>query len=118
MVEYKQALVVRTDLRMGKGKLAVQVAHASVMAAFKVYDEKREWFNLWCESGQKKVVLKVGSEAELYKIYEDALKLGLPVVMIKNAGLTQLPPGTSTAIGIGPAPSNLIDKVTKQLKLL
>ncbi len=118
MVEYKQVIVVRTDLGMGKGKLAVQVAHASLIAAFKVYRENREWFTKWWVSGQKKIVLKVSSEKELLEIADKAMREGLPVAIVRDAGLTQLPPGTLTAIAIGPAPSDSIDKITGGLKLL
>ncbi len=116
--EYKQVIVVRTDLEMSRGKLAVQVAHASVLAAFKTYNEKPEWFKKWWESGMKKIVLKVNNERELLEIYSNAMVKNLPVVLIKNAGLTELEPGTLTAVGIGPAPSNIIDTITGGLKTL
>ncbi|WFO75884.1 peptidyl-tRNA hydrolase Pth2 [Desulfurococcaceae archaeon MEX13E-LK6-19] len=115
---YKQVIVVRTDISMSKGKLAVQVAHAAVSAAFEAYRKWRKWFDEWFAEGQKKVVVKVSSEKELLDIAEEARRLDLPVAIIRDAGLTELPPGTLTAVGIGPAPSNIIDKVTGRLKLL
>jgi PTH2 family peptidyl-tRNA hydrolase len=120
MDEYKQVIVVRTDIKISKGKLAVQVAHAAVTAAFKAYmDERwRKWFDYWWKTGQKKIVVKGGGEKELLMIASEAEKLGLPVSVIRDAGLTELEPGTLTAIGIGPAPSELIDKITGRLKLL
>lgn len=116
--ELKQVIVVRTDLEMSKGKLAVQVAHASVSAAFEAYFKKTDWFKEWFSSGQKKIVLKVSCEKELLDIYQQALTLGLPVALVKDAGLTEIPPGTLTAVAIGPAPSNLIDTITGRLKTL
>ncbi len=103
---------------MSKGKLAAQVAHASVTASFEAYHRFREWFDKWWSEGQKKVVLKVGSSKELVELYEKAKLMNLPASIIRDAGLTELPPGTITAIAIGPAPSNLIDKITGRLKLL
>lgn len=111
-------IIVRTDLKMGRGKLATQVAHASVSAALKVMREEREWFESWLSTGQKKVVVKVDSEKELLEKYREALEKGLPTVLIRDAGLTQLPPGVATTVGIGPAPEELIDSITKSLKLL
>lgn len=116
--EFKQVIVVRTDIRMSRGKLAAQVAHAAVLSAFKAFKEKREWFDTWMRTGQKKVVVKVSSDKELLNIAREAEKLDLPVAVVKDAGLTELPPGTLTAVGIGPAPAKLIDKVTGGLKLL
>lgn len=109
---------MRADLRMSKGKLATQVAHASVMAAFEAYNKHRDWFNEWWETGQKKVVLKVSSEKELLELYNAALVAMLPTSIVVDAGLTELPPGTITAIAIGPAPDEKIDRITGHLKLL
>lgn len=114
----KQVIAVRTDLEMSKGKLAVQVAHASVSAAFEAFRHKREWFEEWWSSGQKKVVVRVSGEEELVKLYERALRSGLPASLIRDAGLTELPPGTTTAVGIGPAPDDKVDELTGGLKLL
>lgn len=117
-MDYKQVIVVRTDVKMSRGKIAAQVAHASLSAAIKAMKERPEWFNVWLNSGQKKVVLQVRSEEELVKLYEKAIELGLPVSLIEDMGLTEIPPGTKTAIGIGPAPSIEVDKVTGKLRLL
>ena len=117
-MEFKQVIVVRRDLGMGTGKIAAQVAHAAVMAAEKTKDRKPEWFEEWFAAGQAKVVVKVSSMQELVEVRKLAESLHLPVVQVHDSGLTQIPPGTSTCIGIGPAPSELVDKVTNDLKLL
>jgi PTH2 family peptidyl-tRNA hydrolase len=51
-------------------------------------------------------------------VRKHAESLKLPVSQVNDSGLTQIPPGTTTCIGIGPAPSELVDKVTNRLKLL
>lgn len=117
-MNFKQVMVVRKDLGMGTGKIAAQVAHAAVMGAERTRTYKREWFDSWFESGQAKVVVKVQSMEELIEVRRRAESLKLPVVQVQDSGLTQIPPGTTTCIGIGPAPVDLVDKVTRDLKLL
>ena len=117
-VDFKQVIVVRRDLGMGTGKIAAQVALAAVMAAEKTKDRKPEWCEEWFSMGQAKVVVKVSGMDELIEVRKRAESLHLPVVQVQDSGLTQIPPGTSTCIGIGPAPTDLIDKVTSDLKLL
>ena len=110
----KQAIVARADLGMGEGKLAAQVAHAS-LTAYENADASaaREWKR----GGQKKVVLKVGSERDLYELQEEAKAAGLPTGLIRDAGHTQLDPDTPTAVAIGPASDDAIDAVTGDLSL-
>jgi len=116
--DFKQVIAVRSDLKLSKGKLAVQVAHASVSAVELARDRYREWLSIWLSQGQKKVAVKVKNLSELLEIKSQAESLKLPTVLIVDSGLTELPPGTATCVGIGPAPAALIDKVTGKLKLL
>ena len=116
--EYKQAIVVRTDLRMGKGKIAAQVGHAVIMASEKTRKQRLEWWNAWYGEGQCKVVLRVSSGEELEWLRVRADALGLPTAKVEDRGLTQLEPGTVTCLGIGPAPADLVDGVTGELSLL
>jgi peptidyl-tRNA hydrolase, PTH2 family len=116
--EYKQVIVVRKDLGMGTGKLAAQVAHAAVMAVEITKMRNINWFNSWFNAGQAKVVVKVQTLQELHELRKHAQSLHLAVAEVQDRGLTQIPAGTITCIGIGPGPSGLIDKVTDHLKLL
>ncbi len=122
MNEIKQVIVVRKDLKLGKGKLAAQVAHASCEAVFLILDKMkpkwRDWLQQWRIEGQEKVVLKVDNAQELIDIYNKAKNQDLPTVLVRDAGRTQIPPGTITAVGIGPAPEHEIDRITGHLKLL
>ena len=115
---YKQVIVIRADLNMSMGKTAAQAAHAAIMAAEECRRSKPEWLTEWLSEGQKKVVLRVEEEAELRRLYREAKQAKLPAALVEDAGLTEVPPGTITALGIGPAPSSLLDEVTGKLKLL
>jgi len=114
----KQVIVVRSDLRMGKGKIAAQVAHASLSAAEEAIDRRSDWFGEWKEEGQAKIVLKVQTEEALREFYKQAKAAKLPVALIEDRGLTQLEPGTVTCLGIGPGPEEELDRITGKLKLL
>ncbi len=110
----KQAIILRKDLKMGKGKAIAQALHAA-LGALKMVPKKVA--EEWERAGAKKIVLKVSSEEELLKLYEKAKEEKLPCYLVRDAGLTQLPPGTPTAIAIGPAEEKKVDRVTKGLKL-
>lgn len=110
----KQAIVARTDIGMGQGKLAAQVAHASLSAYEKADSQLR---NQWKQGGQKKVVLKGTSERQLHELAEIADRDGIPNAIIRDAGHTQLEPGTVTALAVGPAGDDRVDSVTGELSL-
>ena len=110
----KQAIVARADLGMGEGKLAAQVAHASLMA-YEAADEKTR--SDWKGDGQKKVVLRADGESTLFELADRADREGLAHAVVRDAGHTQLEPGTVTALAVGPAPEDLVDRVTGDLSL-
>lgn len=117
MEEIKQVIAVRTDLGMGKGKIAAQVGHACVLGAEYTRKAHPEWFSQWWPD-QKKVAVKVPGIKELQDVKRHAIEIGLPYSVVVDAGHTQLAPGTTTCISVGPAPENMINKVTGRLKLL
>ncbi|MAH42184.1 aminoacyl-tRNA hydrolase [archaeon] len=111
----KQIIVVRNDLKMSKGKIAAQSAHASVEASDRVSTSKK---NDWKSGGMKKVVLKVDSLSKLKEIKKKADNLNIKNALITDAGRTELKPGTITVLGIGPDNDEKLDKITGKLKLL
>jgi len=116
--EYKQVILVRMDIGMGTGKKCVQSCHASVSSSDLVRTRNKTVWKQWMNTGQKKVVLKIKSVDDLLFIYNKILKEKIPCFLVQDAGLTQLEPGTITALGIGPAEANRLDKISGKLKLL
>lgn len=116
---YKMAFVVRTDLSMQKGKIASQVAHAAVqLCLLGRSTEEEQSMQSWLQQGQPKIVLKVKSLSEVEAIIEAANYLGLRNAPVLDAGHTQVLSGSLTVLGLGPAPTDILEKVVGHLKLL
>lgn len=115
---YKQVIIFRSDLKLSKGKIAAQAGHAAVSAAEEARKHHRSWWMAWLDEGQCKITVKVKSEKELRELEKQAKELDLPYALIIDRGLTEVPPGTITCLGIGPAPSEKVDKITGGLPLL
>ena len=111
----KQVIVIRVNLKMGKGKIAAQASHASLEAYRNAgFFAKKKWDVI----GQKKVVLKAGSEKEMIDLYRKALSMGMKPALIRDAGKTQIEKGSITALGVGPYEDEKLDPIFGKLKLL
>ena len=114
-MKYKQVILIRTDLKLPRGKACSQAAHASVEAVLK---SDPEMVKAWRKEGMAKIVVKVKDEKELIKYFQQAKDDGLVVSLITDAGRTVIAPGTKTCVGIGPDDEEKIDQVTGKLSLL
>jgi PTH2 family peptidyl-tRNA hydrolase len=114
----KQIIVVRKDLHMSVGKLVSQACHACLEASETARKHNLKLWKRWRMDGAKKVIVKVPSLDDLLSLKDKVNKLNLPHALIIDKGLTQLPPNTPTALGIGPIESNIVDDVSGNLKLL
>jgi PTH2 family peptidyl-tRNA hydrolase len=116
--EIKQVIIVRLDIEMSKGKLSAQVAHASLMSYFEAEKADKAVAKQWLDTGEKKIVLKVHDVSDLEKLFKAFKYKKVPCALVSDAGMTELPPGTVTALGIGPWKSADINQFTSTLKLL
>ncbi len=112
---WKQCLIIRSDLRMSCGKMCAQTAHAALLAYERTDVVTRR---KWLAEGQKKVILKVPSERDLHELKAIAEAAGIAAALVEDAGMTEIPPGTVTALGLGPAKAEDLDRITGSLSLL
>jgi PTH2 family peptidyl-tRNA hydrolase len=115
--KYTQAIILRKDLGMSKGKLAVQAAHASIGAFYDMHTfspDRVAWFN----EGQRKIAFRAISEEHLIELYKKALALDLPCYLIEDFGLTEFHGvKTKTALGVGPCTIEKMKEFTDGLEL-
>jgi len=116
--EYKMCIVIRTDLNMSTGKMIAQACHAAVDASEKAKQQNHAGWRKWREEGAKKVALQVDSQEELEELAEKADKLDVVYSVIQDRGLTEVPPGSITALGLGPERNDKLDKITGNLPLM
>ena len=116
--EVTMVLVTRDDLKLSKGKLAAQCSHAAVNCAIKARKKAVRLYERWNNVGARKIVVRADDESHLRQLYAKALTAGLVCDLVKDAGHTEIPPGTVTVLGIGPSPRLAVDAITGDLKLL
>ncbi len=117
-MERKLVIAVRGDLKLSRGKLAAQVAHAAVSCALRAQQHDRRVYRDWCDEGQRKVTVRCPDEPALHALQADARAAGLTTALVRDAGRTELAAGTITCIGIGPAGEAELDRLTGNLPLL
>ncbi|MFH4980957.1 hypothetical protein AB6A40_007666 [Gnathostoma spinigerum] len=116
---YKMAFVVNTSLKMGVGKLAAQVGHATLGVYRLAENNEQGQIALlgWKVRGEMKVVLKGHSMEQLLDLFKQAKDLDLFAYLVSDAGRTQIPAGSVTVLGIF-GETEMVDQVTGSLKLL
>ena len=126
--DIKQVIVVRRDLSMRKGKIASQVAHASMK--FLLENNEAERGNelhvilndveaMWVTGSFTKIVVGVDSENKLQDLILQARLSDVEVYPIIDSGKTEFNgEPTLTCAAFGPCESELLDKITGSLKLL
>lgn len=117
---YKMVFAVNTELEMGTGKIAAQVAHAAVGLYRMLLQDETKHCNmllLWEEYGETKIALRANSTQHLRELEKKAAELGLSSYLVQDAGRTQVPAGSTTVLAIM-GRMDLVDQVTGGLRLL
>lgn len=112
------ALILRGELRLTAGKAAVQAAHAAILLYERAEKHGTPALAAWRAEGQKKIALVVPTLDDLEALERAARARGIPSAWVEDAGFTEVPPGTRTCLGLGPAPASELDAVTGELDLL
>ncbi|GAQ87717.1 Peptidyl-tRNA hydrolase II (PTH2) family protein [Klebsormidium nitens] len=115
--DFKMVLVVRNDLKMGKGKIAAQCSHATLGVYKHLLRRGPSILRRWEYCAQVKVVVKAETEADILALQSQARAVGLPTHITIDAGRTQIAPNSRTVMAIV-GPAKLVDDVTGHLKLL
>ena len=101
-------VIVRTDLKMSKGKIAAQCCHA-VQGITMISNIK-----YICP----KICLKVNNVIDMDMISKYCIDNTIPHYQVIDAGLTQVPPMSKTVLGVGPIKKSNVPDIIKDLKLL
>jgi PTH2 family peptidyl-tRNA hydrolase len=136
----KQVIVIRSDLKMRRGKEVAQGAHASMAwlgkritktleppfesllkgrgflypASFLLSEAEQAWVT----GSFAKITVRARSEGELLGVWRKASDAGLEANLIRDAGRTEFHgEPTYTALAVGPDWADLIDPVTGDLEL-
>ncbi|MDF2533936.1 MAG: hypothetical protein K0R18_93 [Bacillales bacterium] len=117
MDEIVQYFVVNSELEMSPGKIAAQVGHVATMIAYHAgrdsittQSQETKWFSDWFYNDQKKIVLR-GKQKEL----ENLIAKGF--IYIRDNGLTEIPAGSLTVVGLTPMPKDIAQEYVKRLQL-
>ncbi len=112
----KQIIVLRTDLKMRRGKEIAQGAHASSKV---ILEHRRNPFvRMWLDGAFAKIAVGINGEEEFLELYRIAQKEGVACAVIKDSGRTEFHGvETYTALAIGPGEPEKISELTGHLKL-
>ena len=116
--EPSMVLIARHDLKMSAGKLAVQCSHAAVSCTLNARKSHARLVERWMNAGWRKICLRVDDLAAIQRLAGQAQVAGLVTYLVKDAGHTEVPPGTITVLGIGPGPRRAIDALVSDLSLI
>ena len=116
--ELTMVLVTRKDLKLSNGKLAAQCSHEAVECALKSKRVRPNELGAWLENRARKNLVSAPNFDALKPLFGECQAAGLVSYMVRDAGHTEIPPGTVTVVGIGPGPRDEIDDLTGSFSLV
>lgn len=107
--------LINSDLKMGKGKICAQVGHAALSLWLK--NEKNPFLTLWEHQGRRTLAFS-GTLQQIRDAEKEGARAGFITTHIRDAGRTQIAPGSMTCVAIGPLPFRTASSLFKNLKPL
>lgn len=109
-------LLVRKDLKMGKGKIGAQCGHAVQELIMRC---PKDLLSLYRKTHvYPKICLALKDEDHLDEVMELCRKKNVLYHRVVDAGRTQVEPNTPTVLGIGPITKKTAQDIVGDLKLL
>ena len=117
--KFKMVFVVNNALKMGVGKIAAQVGHATLglYRFLQGQADQTEGLKDWEDKGSKKVVLSGENAEQLLELKRRAFGLRMANIVVHDAGRTQVEPGSLTVLALF-GKVETVDQITGKLKLL
>mmetsp|Transcript_156 Transcript_156/g.463 ORF Transcript_156/g.463 Transcript_156/m.463 type:complete len:197 (+) Transcript_156:78-668(+) len=103
-------------VKMSPGKAAAQSGHATLGAYRRALRLCPNAVRDWLRIGQMKITVKCPTVAELLELERRCIAAGLNCCLIRDAGHTEIEPGSRTVLAVGPAPASALDPITRHLK--
>lgn len=103
-------------VKMSPGKAAAQSGHATLGCYRRAMRRCPNAVKDWLRIGQMKITVKCPTVQELLELEEKCNAAGLNTCLIRDAGHTEIEPGSRTVLAVGPAPASAMDPLTRHLK--
>ena len=104
------------SVKMSPGKAAAQSGHATLGAYRRGMKYCPNAVRDWLRIGQMKITVKCPTVEELLKLQVEYAAAGLNTYLIRDAGHTEIEPGSRTVLAVGPAPASAMNPLTGHLK--
>jgi PTH2 family peptidyl-tRNA hydrolase len=111
-------LIVRESLGMSPGKLAAQCSHATQILLVNYFNHQlkmKDTFTQWLQTNCRKVVLSA-TEKDWLKLRAEFVPT--QGIVVTDAGLTEIPSGSETVLGLYPMHKSQRTKILKWLPAL
>ncbi|PWN19645.1 peptidyl-tRNA hydrolase II [Microstroma glucosiphilum] len=123
---HRIVLLVRDDLKMDRGKIAVQCSHAALLLytlpssstaslTSPLSRDVARWRSAWQAEGHPALPLRIPDLHSMHALALEAQQRGVPTAIVRDAGRTQVQRGSETVLGIGPAEGRVMDEICGHL---